>query len=92
MVKLKDILNEVRRKPGRGFTTKKIGTEKDTGSTTWKVTYDLDYQELYDDLDRMSRKLDTLVSKNPDNKRLIGIRDDINNLRRRMSRIITNPR
>ena len=80
------------REPGRGYTTKKTGVDPETETHEWEVTYDLDYQELYDDLDRMSRKLDTLISKNPDNKRLIGIHDDINALRRRMSKIITDPR
>jgi len=92
MAKLKNILREVMREPGRGYTTKKTGVDPETETHEWEVTYDLDYQELYDDLDRMSRKLDTLISKNPDNKRLIGIHDGINALRRRMSRIITDPK
>jgi hypothetical protein len=50
MVKLKDILSEVKRKSEYDFETQQVNKDPETGAVTWNVKYDLSLEDIYKDL------------------------------------------
>ena len=92
MVKLRQILNEVRRKPDYDFETQQVDKDSETGSVTWNVKYDLSLEDIYKDLDGIIRKMKVSIRKNPNDPRVRDIWTDAKNLRNRLQRIITDPR
>ena len=92
MVKLKDILNEVRRKPEYDFKTQRVNKDSETGSVTWNVKYDFSLEDIYKDLDEIIRKMKRATKENPNDPRVRDIWVDAKNLRNRIQRIITDPR
>jgi hypothetical protein len=92
MVKLKDILNEVRRKPEYDFETQQVDKDPETGSVTWNVRYDFSLEDIYKDLDGIIRKMKKAIKENPNDPRVRDLWVDAKNLRNRIKRIITDPR
>jgi len=92
MVKLKNILNEVRRKPKYDFETQRVKKDPETGSVTWNVRYDFSLEDIYKDLDEIIRKMKRATKENPNDPRVRDIWVDAKNLRNRIQRIITDPR
>jgi len=92
MVKLKDILNEVRRKPEYDFETQQVSKDSETGSITWNVRYDFSLEDIYKDLDGIIRKMKKAIKENPNDPRVRDLWVDAKNLRNRIKRIITDPR
>ena len=92
MVKLRQILNEVRRKPDYDFETQQVDKDSETGSVTWNVKYDFSLEDIYKDLDKIIRKMKEAIKENPNDPRVRDIWADAKNLRNRLQRIITDPR
>ena len=92
MVKLKDILSEVKRKSEYDFETQQVNKDPETGAVTWNVKYDLSLEDIYKDLDGIIRKMKASIRKNPNDPRVRDIWTDAKNLRHRLQRIITDPR
>ena len=90
MVKLKKILNEIR-KPELGFKTQRVNKDSETGSVTWDVEYNFSLEDIYKDLDKVVLGMSKALRQSPDDRRLIDLFQDAKNLRNRMKRIITNP-
>jgi hypothetical protein len=90
MVKLKKILNEIR-KPERGFKTQRIKKDPETGSISWDVEYNFSLEDIYKDLDKVVLGMSKAIRQNPNDRRLIDLFQDAKNLRNRIKRIITNP-
>ena len=92
MGELKNILNEIKRKPSKkGFETQRTEKDPETGSVTWNVRYTFDIKDVYKDLNKAVDGLGRLIRQNPDDRRLIDLFQDAKNLRNRMSRIISSP-
>lgn len=92
MVKLKNILNEVRKKPKYDFKTQRAEEDPETGTISWNVKYNFSLEDIYKDLDGIIRKMKIAIKENPNDPRVRDIWTDAKNLRNRIQRIITDPR